>query len=326
MFVWRTYRLWLSISLFLWQLVYSGNCPMIAYETIYRPLPNYHYEPRLERPWLWSLESAFLAGSTFHAYSSRHCKETLAQYLATQTPHSSFRCVDLSLSFIQTFVHGIFVECDALLLRSLSLKQPLRKPITVNHMGDTRFLLGWTHNDCTLTETLDFIDYSVALELCAPSSNSISQRRPFSTGFNHHWGLGGKLWCSFGIFDWVTMGGWASVLGFFKQSTTPTPGLVSACNVYVKADHAMCNLSTMIGYSYEHKAHDHGNAYVKNAFNSQESTRHVIHALLEWDGQTCDHPHRPRIQLNVNGTIGGTNIINISTGGLFIGFDATWRY
>lgn len=293
------------------------------YETSYRPKNWTLIESRLAQDWLATWELIGLGGGSSKAYTCAHKKICLEKYAQSchLAPLCTLTMADLQLSWFQNFKHGLFTGIYALPVRSVKVTQESHAN-TVTHPGDTRLYLGWTVNYME-TCYLDFVDVTIMLGALFPTSNRANMAcpTPLSTGFNHHWGGIASATCALGLYDWLTIGCNGEGIFLAERTFTYSPGTVWSLSPYLKADHLIKGISLLAGYSFEQKRADRLNLCCPPPCAQQRTDRHVVHIVAEWDGQTYEHPHRPRIQLIYNQTVAGRNIVATNTGGGLLAFD-----
>lgn len=304
-------------------------CAQLLYETSYRPRLWYLVEPRIEKDWLSTWDIIIDGGNSDKARLCSGNSTCLSEWLCPNLSRSaSFRMIDLYVTWIQNLKQGFFLLVSGLPMRSLKITS-LKQTITaINHPGDTRGYIGWTKTYLD-TSSLDFIDFTVAFGVLFPTSNQVCSTNPLglSTGFNHHWGGLASASVAWGMYEWLNWGIWMDGIFLAKRNFSYSPGTVWSLGTYLKADHFIKGLSLLVGYSFEQKRADR--LTIKNCclpIGQQETSRHVLHTYFEWDGQTCEHPHRPRIQFFYNYTITGKNIITTFNVGGLLGFDVAWCF
>ncbi len=151
-------------------------------------------------------------------------------------------------------------------------------PSTKTWFGDFSCWAGWTKN-YQETEVLDYIDFTLEAGLLIPSCKAVDPRKIFdvSTGYNHHWGGGITGYASFGVWEWLTLGGSTGALFLADRTArahiktgSEQQGLIALAqgnvnrkqgaywhvSTYVKTDHLSEIFSFILGYSYLRKNQD----------------------------------------------------------------------
>jgi hypothetical protein len=229
----------------------------------------------------------------------------------------------------------------------------------VNHtgIGDTSVLAGWTVN-YEQTEDLDFIDFTIEAGILFPTGRKANQDIIFDLpqGYNGHYGFPLNMSVAFGLYEWFTLGGHVMVLPFknrteelrMKTSTAQNGSVMLAkgcANVhhgtiwqaalYLKADHAIRNLSLLTGYSYSSERAStldpiNTALFDPSIVNSNDMLRgwnmHTIHLLAEFDFLKESGFWGPRFGIFGNIIVGGKRIFNTNMAGGTFGLDLVWSY
>jgi hypothetical protein len=229
------------------------------------------------------------------------------------------------------------------------------EPIERSGFDNLSFFLGYTKN-YTNTTHLDFIDMTGIAGIVVPTGKQTDHHRVFDIplGYNNHYGV--RLWadCSFGAFDWLTLGAHADVICFIPQwkrmsiKTAPSqqgfiklaaatvksmPHPLVTANVFFKADHLIHGFSFLFAYTYTQKFNDRislcNSSYNTCIANTDKQLQgwnmHTFNAAFEFDFASC-RSNGPRIIFSYNHIITGRSIINTDTVQGSFNFDYVWQY
>lgn len=229
----------------------------------------------------------------------------------------------------------------------------------VNHtgIGDTTALVGWALN-YEETQHLDFIDFTLEAGILFPTGRKADPNIIFDLpqGYNGHYGFPLNISIALGMYEWLTLGGHTMILPFksrtdearIKTSTTQNGfiklahdcaklkhGTLWQMGGYFKADHAIRNMSFLLGYSYSSEQKSSINPIDTNIFNPgivntdsmlQGWNMHTIHLLAEADFLKASDVWGTRFGIFGNFIIGGKRIFNTNIGGAMMGIDIIWSY
>lgn len=224
-------------------------------------------------------------------------------------------------------------------------------------IGDTTALLGWALNYEETTH-LDFIDFTVEAGVLFPTGRKANPNIIFDLpqGYNGHYGFPLNVTLALGMYEWLTLGGHTMILplkskkelvrmqtsaaqnGFIKLASGCADvhrGSLWQIGGYLKADHAIRNVSLLFGYSYSLERKSWLDPEDKSIFNPsivnsdvmlQGWNMHTIHLLAEADYLKASDVWGMRYGIFGNLIIGGKRIFNTNMGGAMIGVDIVWSY
>lgn len=223
--------------------------------------------------------------------------------------------------------------------------------------GDFTVLGGWTLN-CLDTCYLDYYDVTAKVGILFPTGKKRKLSNPFDlpTGYDGFYGLPLKFDCSFGYWEWFTMGAHIGALFLFERTqllalkTAPEqngfiflaqgevkvdPGTIWEVSTYVKADHFFRGLSILVGYCFTLKDADCIEAtnyalfppYIVKSDPRFKSWRmHVVHWFFEYDFAQSPNDVGPRVGCFYNWLIGGRRIFDTKIAGVSFGIDVEWCF
>lgn len=224
-------------------------------------------------------------------------------------------------------------------------------------IGDTSFLLGWTHN-YQETDLLDFVDMTIEFGALAPTAKRKHENQIFSLpfGYNGHWAIQGIGKMAFGLYDWLTFGGHIEAMYFLKHdhnirmNTAPCqsslirlargdaeikPGVIWDASVYAKADHFVGGLSFLAAYQFASKNEDsvmpcQTDIFSPNIVNGdaqfQSWKMHTLHLMAEYDFYKPYNWVGPRIGFFWNYVMSGKRIFRTNMLGGSFGIDFTHNF
>lgn len=224
-------------------------------------------------------------------------------------------------------------------------------------IGDTTALVGWALN-YEQTAHLDFIDFTLEAGVLFPTGKKADPNIIFDLpqGYNGHYGFPLNVSLALGMYEWLTLGAHTLILPFksktyeVRMKTSAAQNgfikLAKGCadvhrgslwqmGGYFKADHAIRNISLLLGYSYSLERKSILDPVDTNIFNSgvvnsdtlfQGWNMHTIHLLAEADFLKASDVWGARYGIFGNFIIGGKNIFNTNTGGATVGVDIVWSY
>jgi hypothetical protein len=300
--------------------------------------------------------------------------------------HGKFNIVELNCSFTQNFFYGFFGQIN-LPVRKLEIHDicfqdltpttgyPNRStpewqafllsfnaildryclsaaPFDRTGVGDLNALLGWTINYQD-TDVIDYVDATFKVGVLCPTGKPRNENEIFSLpmGYNGHWGIPVSADISFGIYEWLTMGGHIEAMWFVNKVTcmhvktavnqsgvvmlASGPVMVEqgtqwAAGAYIKADHVIRGFSAILGYAFANQ--EKTTLVPTNDFpvdpcivNSDQRLRrwcmHTLNFLVEYDFTKEDYKFGPRVGAFYNLQIGGKRIFKTSVGGASFGLE-----
>jgi len=228
--------------------------------------------------------------------------------------------------------------------------------VCMDGSGDTTCFLGWTTNYDNL-ENIDYIDGTIRLGIVAPTSYVKDPDYAFSLplGYDGHTGFIASLDTSFGLYEWVTIGGHLDLIIFNKKSkcirvktACEQNGFIklAKANVcyekgnlynfgaYFKADHVIGGFSCILGYILAAKQDDYITPFdftcidcdIANSDQMLKQWRmHTINFLAEYDFSRENHAFGPRVGIFYNVVVGGRRIFATGMGGANFGFEVSWN-
>lgn len=232
-----------------------------------------------------------------------------------------------------------------------------KKNFDTSHIGDLSTLIGWTHNYQD-TESLDFIDITIAGGLLLPTGAEKDLSNIFSVpfGYNKHLGFDVQARASVGIYDWLTIGGYFESIifknktrnmrvktatnqsGIIKLATakvTADQGTVYNVGAYIKADHFIRGLSLLFAYSFAKQNETtvcplNNTEFSSSIINSDlmlaDWNMHSLHVALEYDFATQCSTYGPRITLFYEPIIHGKRIYKTNIFGANTGLEILWVF
>ncbi len=223
--------------------------------------------------------------------------------------------------------------------------------------GDTTVLFGWTHN-YQETETLDFVDITLAAGFIAPTGKKQNIDNIFALpfGYDKHWGIPIQARLAIGLYDWLTFGTYASGIFFTNNSTkkriktaqnqsgiiklakasvTIDKGSLFHAGGYIEADHCVRGLSFLIGYSFASGQNEtycprEPDKFNPTIINSDEMLQgwsmHTIHLFAGYDFANERSWCAPRIGLYYDHIVRGKRVFKTNMIGANIGIEALWKF
>ena len=224
-------------------------------------------------------------------------------------------------------------------------------------VGDLSTLIGWTNN-YENTQEIDYIDTTVRLGVLFPTGKKKNENQVFdiALGYNGHFAVPASISFAVGWYDWFTLGGHFGAMAFFKKThelrmrtdcfqqgliilatgyAQVRPGTLWEANAYVKADHFMCGISLLLGYSFVNKTRDTITPENVALFNPSLVNQteqylgwkmHTLQLMADIDLATHEHPYRPYIGAFVNFVVGGRRIFNTTVGGIYTGVNFVYKF
>lgn len=223
--------------------------------------------------------------------------------------------------------------------------------------GDFSLLVGWARN-YEETEYIDYIDVDAKIGVLFPTAKRRNENEVFSLplGYNGHFGVPLKFDCSFGYWEWLTVGLHIGALflieknqvirmqtsveqnGFFdllKGKAKVDPGTIWEFSPYLKADHFAKGLSLLFGYCYTQKDRDCINPFNPQLFNPiavnadqrfHSWNMHVFHFMVEYDFTKDATDVLPRIGLFYNYILSGKRIFDTGIVSAYFCLDCSWEF
>jgi hypothetical protein len=224
-------------------------------------------------------------------------------------------------------------------------------------VGDMCAFLGWTlnHEDTTV---LDFVDFTIQAGVLFPTAKkqNINEIFALPLGYNKHWGFPVVADFSFGVYEWLTIGGHFDVLLFAKKNqeirvktSTNQSGpikLAKACasvhrgpiwsgGAFAKADHFCRGLSLWVGYTFNKQNSD--TVYINDPktfnpciINSDEMLHgwkmHTVSIGAEFDFTQQDCWFGPRFSVFYDRQVGGRYVFKTNIIGGKVSFDFVWSF
>lgn len=240
-------------------------------------------------------------------------------------------------------------------------------PTTSVGAGDLSLLAGWTIN-YENTEILDFIDMSFRIGALFPTGKKANVDCVFDlpTGYNGHYGVPISFDLALGAFDCFTLGFHFDALPFinkvqclrvktdasqegllklFKVQADVHQGLVWGATGYLTADHFVCGLSMLLGFTIAKKLPSNfrtglclcDGSIVNPPLNQSAFcidcdpiygswTMETFHVLFEYDFGHWYPRYTPRIGLFYNSAVGGKKIFDTGMLGGSFGIDIGWYF
>ena len=221
-------------------------------------------------------------------------------------------------------------------------------PIKHTGIGDLSILGGWTNN-YEETQEIDYFDTTIRIGVLFPTGRKkkVDEAFDIANGYDGHFAVPVSLDFAVGWYDWFTLGAHFGAMPFFKKKqelrlktdcmqsgfiklakgkADLRPGTIWEANAYALADHVVCGLSILLGYSFANKNNDHVLPFDLNIFdttlvNTDDEfmgwRMHTINILADWDFATYDHPWYPHVGGFYNIVVGGKRIFNTN----MIGFE-----
>ena len=222
---------------------------------------------------------------------------------------------------------------------------------TTTGVGDLSVLAGWTNN-YEETQEIDYFDTTIRAGVLFPTGKKKNENQVFSiaTGYNGHYAVPISLDFAVGWYDWFTIGTHIGAMTFFKKNhnlrvrtdclqtglirlaqtnASVKPGALWEANAYMLADHVICGLSFLAGYSFANKNEDLIDP-INSLFDMQIINgdpefsgwkMHTINFLVDWDFSTYDRPGLPHIGFFYNIVVDGRRIFNTNVGGFEVGIN-----
>ena len=230
-------------------------------------------------------------------------------------------------------------------------------PIAKRGVGDLSILFGWTNN-YEDTQEIDYFDTTFRAGVLIPTGQKKNENLVFdiANGYNGHFAIPVSFDFAVGWYDWLTIGAHFGAMTFFQKTHTLrlktdcaqsglialaqgkahlTPGTLWELNAYVKADHMVCGLSLLLGYSFANKSADSVQALDQTIFTpsilaSDEQflgwKMHTLQFLADWDFASYEHPCYPHIGGFYNFIVGGKRIFNTNMIGFEAGVHCGWVF
>lgn len=217
-------------------------------------------------------------------------------------------------------------------------------------VGDLSILCGWTNN-YEDTQEIDYFDTTFRFGVLFPTGRkkNIDLAFDIANGYDGFYAVPITFDLAVGWYDWFTLGMHIGTMPFLKDSrlvrlktdvnqtgfiklatgrASVHQGTIWEANAYVLADHVLCGLSFLAGYSFATQnkwyiAPEDSVLFPEMIVNSDEQflgwKMHTINLLLDYDFATYDHPWYPHVGFFYNIVIGGERIFNTNVGGIEFG-------
>lgn len=239
-------------------------------------------EPRFEKPGLSSLSARAAFGATRKKNDA--CGIPLVLDCDDRFSMQAF-VFDVS----HNFCHGFFLTATLPFYHFKITEKPLFKEFW--SASNVCFTGGWTINyeGC---EELDFVDATIETGFIAATAE-----KPWNA-----WGIPLRAAVSCGLFDWVTTGLSADIVGFFTDNN----GRLWDVSWFIKADHVIRGLSCYLGYT-------HSNQKETPVPWSCEIlpfwTMDTFHFAVSYDSACLAHLFLPEVEFFFNHVMSGQNCL-----------------
>lgn len=219
-------------------------------------------------------------------------------------------------------------------------------------VGDLSILCGWTNN-YEETEEIDYFDTTFRCGILFPTGRkkNVDVAFDIANGYDGFYAVPITFDMAAGWYDWFTLGMHVGTMPFLKHNrllrlktdvnqtgfiklaignASVHPGTIWEANAYVMADHIVCGLSFLAGYSFAtqnkwYVTPKDSVLFPEIIVNSDEQflgwKMHTINLLLDYDFASYDHPWYPHLGLFYNIVIGGERIFNTNVGGVECGIN-----
>lgn len=227
-------------------------------------------------------------------------------------------------------------------------------------IGDTSLLIGYTKN-YEDTDYIDFIDFTIKAGLVLPTGKKQNLKNPFALplGYNGHLGFNGYLNVSFGLYEWLTLGGYTSFITFASKTQATriktdceqngfikltkacarvNKGTIFSIGSYIKADHIIRGFSILMAYRFDkefrtrlrlgYAGHAKQIKFNTKIANSDKQLlgwyMNTINIIGEYDFATYENPNRPKIELFCDFAVNGKRIFRTDIFGFGFNIDYCW--
>lgn len=248
-------------------------------------------EPRFAKPDLTSISARAAFGAT-------HKRNDCCGIPLTIDCDDRFSMQAFVFDLSHTFCHGFFLCATLPFYHFKITEKPLHKEFW--SASNMCFTGGWTINyeEC---EELDFIDATIETGFVAATAE-----RPWNA-----WGIPLRGVISCGIFDWITAGLAADMVGFISHKN----GLLWDVSWFLKADHAVRGLSCFIGYTHSHQ---HQTPVPWTCQVLPFWTMDTFHFALSYDSACLAYPFLPSAEFFFNHVMSGKNILRTPLWGFML--------
>jgi len=237
----------------------------------------------------------------------------------------------------------------------LALHNLNRANVCNSGIGDVSLLVGWAKN-YEDTDYIDFIDATFKLGAIVPTGALKNEDYIFSLpmGYNRHPAFTASVDLSFGLYEWVTVGGHIDVnifanklkcmhvktaadqcgiIKLAKDWVCYSKGNLLNFGLYFKADHISRGFSLILGYTLSDKQEDCIIPCDKTCIdctiaNNDEMLKkwrmHTMHFIAEYDFTQEDWKFGPRASIFYNYVAGGKRIFKTGIGGGTVGLEVAW--
>lgn len=231
------------------------------------------------------------------------------------------------------------------------------QPMNETGIGDICLYGGWTRN-YQETTTLDYIDLTIKAGVLIPSGKTRDEDKLFSLplGYNGHLGVPISADLSFGMYEWLTLGGHVDAIFFMsknrdirmktalrqsgliklaKGEAKVGKGTVWTGGTYLKADHFIANFSLTFAYSFASSNADtlspcNTVIFDPTIVNSDQFYQgwkmHTLHLLVDYDFNREGRMFGPRIGIFYNAQISGERIFKTNMVGGIFGLDIVYDF
>jgi hypothetical protein len=230
-------------------------------------------------------------------------------------------------------------------------------PISHSGIGDLSILTGWTNN-YEETQEIDFFDTTFRIGVLFPTGRkkNINEAFDIANGYNGHYAVPISLDFAVGWYDWFTMGVHFGAMPFLKKKqelrlktdclqagliqlargeADVVPGTIWETNAYMIADHVICGLSILLGYSFALQNNTtitpvdlvlFDTALVNTDETFLQWKMHTINLIVDWDFSSYERPCAPHFGIFYNFVIGGQRIFDTNVGGIEAGVNLAWMF
>ena len=223
-------------------------------------------------------------------------------------------------------------------------------------IGDITLLGGYSYS-YTETEYLDFIDATLKGGVLFPTGKQRNLHNVFSLpqGYDGHFGAPIFFDVAFGLYDWMTLGGYASVILFADKTKNVSMKTSEQQNGFIKLAHGTADVS--LGtiwtagafFKAEHFLNGGLSLTLAYRFDKQNKTlimpcdlktfnfkivnsdpmldgwnMHTLNFIADYDFATIDCPNRPHVQVFIDLPIAGKRIFKTTMVGVGFGIDYAW--
>jgi len=259
-------------------------------------------EPRFEEKNLTSLMLRAFTGKTYKQTDS--CGTTIQ--IADFTPEKSYYQIQSVILDVYQNIHNGFYMGATVPWYHFKIDEfcngiTHEKKIVTS--ANICLIGGYTHN-YEACEELDFIDFTLETGLILPTGDNHLQAR----------GVLFRGATATGLFDWITTGISADIVGFFDHHN----GRLWDITWYLKADHALHGISCLLAYTHSNQ---HKTPVPWSNACLPFWTMDTLNFELSFDSACFEHPFLPSFYFYYNHVLSGKNVIRTPQTGLGISFD-----